>query len=365
MIPVISSMLILFVNLITTDFLSKKKYTFFITYGIIFLFTLTIFLINQFIVPLIPFMSERFMFLIFSWAYLLIFVHLYDHKVKTLIMIMALSLAHTLTINGIAYHTHILLFDAYERPSFIISEVMMLSISTPLMIYLLKKSLKQIIDSLNQRTFYISVLLPLTIFLIITLLRFSIQFDQFTTFIMTYLLITIIILLSYYIIYKLVNDAFNIQRLSTIIFTDDLTKVKNRPALFHDLNQIIMSDNNFISIIFLDLDHLKKINDQYGHLVGDDYIIAFTKAVKSVIKCTDCLYRMSGDEFVILSRDQSLNTTSLSKRIQEHFFFHIAFLGVSIGQAIYPQDGVSVDQLLNIADKQMYENKSLKNKNRP
>jgi len=246
----------------------------------------------------------------------------------------------------------------FQRTSFILGQIFVFAITTPLIIIVMKKTIKNVIETLNQQLIFITVLLPLTNFFIIYLMRFYIDFNSMIIFLIAYLLICALILLSYYIIYKIVSDSLNIHRLSSIAYTDGLTKLSNRMALYYDFDQYVIKDIKQFTLFYLDLNKLKSINDQYGHLEGDEYIIQFSKAVQSSIRRPDTLYRISGDEFIIISHKNQLNISYLKQKIQEQFLYTHPFLGVSIGQASYPLDAQTIDGLLNLADKKMYEDKS-------
>jgi len=107
----------------------------------------------------------------------------------------------------------------------------------------------------------------------------------------------------------------------------------------------------------LDLDNFKKINDTFGHSIGDNYLKQFTTASTEAIGAKGNLYRMSGDEFVILYMRRGIISflESFNKTITDFFDMDIPFLGVSIGYAKFPQDANTVDSLIKVADKVMYK----------
>lgn len=301
---------------------------------------------------------------IYAWSYILIFMYIYKHKVSTLVMIMSLSLTHTLLINGLTYHFHMILFGEFQRPSFIIIQALIFLVTTPLIISVMKKTIKNIIDDFNRQLYKMSVLLPLINFFLLFLLRFYIKFDLLIILLIFYTLMISVMILTYYILYKIVSDHNSIHQLSAIAYRDSLTGLKNRLALFHDFDQNLIKDLNELHLYYLDLVKLKTINDQYGHLEGDEYIIRFAKACKQAIHKTDDLYRISGDEFIILSEESDMDIPKLKDHIHNHFLYKHDFLGVSIGKATYPIQAQTLDALLNLADRKMYEDKN-NQKNRP
>ncbi len=117
------------------------------------------------------------------------------------------------------------------------------------------------------------------------------------------------------------------------------------------------------AVAFLDMDHFKMVNDQYGHQMGDEVLRQFVSVVRREIRAHDVLARYGGDEFVLLLSDiDNDGVTQVLKRIQDrigHYrFLDVAFpLGVSVGWALYPEDGNSLESLLSVADQKMYHNK--------
>jgi diguanylate cyclase (GGDEF)-like protein len=301
---------------------------------------------------------------VYAWSYLLVFIYIYKHKVSTLVMIMALSLTHTLLVNGLIYHIHMILFDEFQRPSFILIQVSIFIITTPLIIAIMKKTIKNIIDDFNRQLHKMSVVLPFINFLLLFLLRFYINFNGLILLFVFYALMISMMILTYYVIYKLVSDHINIHQLSTIAYRDSLTGLKNRLALFHDFDQMVIKDLDELHLYYIDLDKLKSINDQYGHLEGDEYIIRFAQACKQAIHKNDDLYRISGDEFIILSERSDMSINKIKDYINKYFLYKHDFFGVSIGKTTYPTQAQTLDELLNLADRKMYEDKS-NQKNRP
>ena len=106
----------------------------------------------------------------------------------------------------------------------------------------------------------------------------------------------------------------------------------------------------------MDLDNFKQVNDTYGHSVGDEYLIHFTKATIDTLNEKGSLYRMSGDEFICIynSKQLDLFLSNFNENIINSFNFDIPFLGVSIGYSKFPQDGYLLDILIKKADTIMY-----------
>jgi diguanylate cyclase (GGDEF)-like protein len=360
MVQVLSSITILIVNLITTDFLSKHKYNHWVTYGMMVIFTGLVFLITQLVIPSINInMPQSLILLLFAWVYIILFINIYTHSIKTLIIIMAFSLSHTMLVNGFVFHLHEILFSDTSLLSILYIQWIIFCITTPLIIMVLKSTYKEIIHDLDQLKFMTAILLPVINFLVLFTIRFFINFNNITISIAFYVLMISTISLSYYIIYQVFNNSLNINHLSNIAYKDTLTSIKNRQALYNDF-ETICKDNRTCNFYYLDLDNLKSINDQYGHLEGDQYIIDFTNAVKKAIN-NHGFYRISGDEFVLVKHKEPIPENDIENAIRQSFSSKHQFLGVSVGMVSYPHETYSLDQLLNIADQRMYHYKQSKN----
>lgn len=136
-----------------------------------------------------------------------------------------------------------------------------------------------------------------------------------------------------------------------------------RTALEHEL-LAEKKDMRPFCVAFLDMDRFKLVNDRYGHLRGDAVLREFVAVVRREIRSHDILARYGGDEFVLLLTDiHETGVRTVLNRIQDiigqYLFDHVEiFLGVSIGYALYPQDGQTVEALLSVADRRMYQNKA-------
>lgn len=138
---------------------------------------------------------------------------------------------------------------------------------------------------------------------------------------------------------------------------DSLTKLPNRYFLKQHLAFVLQSHKNE-AFLFLDLDYFKNVNDLYGHSVGDIVIQEAAERFKACLGKEDFIARVGGDEFVILTN--SKNSEAVAQKLidalkvsfsaaGEHFV-----LGVSIGIATVPKDGLSFEELFKKADIAMY-----------
>jgi diguanylate cyclase (GGDEF)-like protein len=117
-------------------------------------------------------------------------------------------------------------------------------------------------------------------------------------------------------------------------------------------------DNQPMSLIMLDLDDFKIINDQHGHAAGDEVLILLANLVRSRIRETDYFYRYGGDEFMILANHSDLRTTEILAEDIRLLIYQAALIehkpiSVSMGVSEY-MAGESADEWLILADKAMY-----------
>jgi diguanylate cyclase (GGDEF)-like protein len=115
------------------------------------------------------------------------------------------------------------------------------------------------------------------------------------------------------------------------------------------------------SVVICDIDDFKKINDDFGHLIGDSILKEFVQVIQNHIRSTDVLARWGGDEFVILlinttSEEAYKVTENLRKLIEEHNFSGGIRLTSSIGIIQY-LNGMKIEELIRKADSAMYEAK--------
>ncbi len=148
--------------------------------------------------------------------------------------------------------------------------------------------------------------------------------------------------------------------------TDSLTRLKNRRAFFENGARALAMAQRYVSdlsVILLDIDHFKKINDSYGHQVGDEALIVVANILTELTRTVDTVARIGGEEFAILLPDTNrLGTAVLAERIRktierEQFVVtdKIVQITASIGIASFGVDRAqSIDQLLVVADNRLY-----------
>lgn len=155
--------------------------------------------------------------------------------------------------------------------------------------------------------------------------------------------------------------------------TDSLTGVYNRRFLDRRLGEEFSHSRQFgspFSILMIDIDHFKEINDTAGHHAGDQVIAKLAQLILSIIRGSDLLVRFGGDEFVIIALNTPAETAGgfaekIVKRIDAHTFKVTVnqnstleiHLTISLGVASFSEDIVEIAQLISNADKALYNAK--------
>jgi len=155
------------------------------------------------------------------------------------------------------------------------------------------------------------------------------------------------------------------ERLSTIAERDALTGLFNRRRFSEELARAVTIANQEaqpFAVLFIDLDGFKGVNDKFGHKVGDQVLIGVARELHRCLRATDVLARLGGDEFAVVMPRTTLDiASSVADRIvaavpairfePSNRTFPI---GASIGIAVFPEDGLTPDQLVECADVAMY-----------
>jgi diguanylate cyclase (GGDEF)-like protein len=163
---------------------------------------------------------------------------------------------------------------------------------------------------------------------------------------------------------RAIAHAVNLSR------TDPLTGLYNRSQLFATLELEVSrtrrSDRGFC-VLMIDLDGLKAINDSGGHLRGDEVLRSLARVIAGSIRTVDSAYRYGGDEFVVLLPETDIvGAFVVAEKVRagaEDLGMAMggpeALTSVSIGLVSHPEDGLSAEELMNAADRAMYQAKSL------
>lgn len=162
------------------------------------------------------------------------------------------------------------------------------------------------------------------------------------------------------------NLKKEMESIKSQLHTDSLTNIYNRKWLFDS----ILDDGKFINsgvLIFIDLDHFKPINDEHGHIIGDKVLQYLASFLKINLKGMD-VTRYAGDEFVVISKSEQMEDVYMRlKKLQEDLLDkklkatngELLYLSFSFGITHF-ELGVGFREVLEMADRLMYENKRQK-----
>ncbi|MDP4093231.1 MAG: EAL domain-containing protein [Bacillota bacterium] len=154
------------------------------------------------------------------------------------------------------------------------------------------------------------------------------------------------------------------EELHYLAYNDSLTGLPNKLSLLEYSNKDF-SNKDCAALLFLDMDNFKYINDTMGHAIGDQFIIKVSERLASLLEEDCTLYRLSGDEFIIIN--QNIKTHEEVKHFaslllggfKEEFVVlnNSLHISLSIGIVLYPEHGLTVEELLKYADIAMYRAK--------
>lgn len=167
------------------------------------------------------------------------------------------------------------------------------------------------------------------------------------------------------------RHAVKLSELNILVFKDHLTKIGNRAYYDESMQRAIEQSSRSqqpLSLMLLDIDNFKPINDNLGHLKGDQVLQHFATILSKIVRGSDMVFRLGGDEFAIILQhgdQQSIDIINgrLTAEISKDLFLTDINFSASIGYAHW-QLGDNVTTLFDIADKKLYFNKSRINKRR-
>jgi diguanylate cyclase (GGDEF)-like protein len=166
-------------------------------------------------------------------------------------------------------------------------------------------------------------------------------------------------------IYKGIRTNYQLRLMS---IHDSLTGLYNRHFL-NEYQELVFTaaqrHDHHIGLMSMDLNCFKKINDTFGHSVGDQVLVETARLLKKITRSDEVVFRLGGDEFLMIMPEienrQELEQVRerLLESFEAEFFLEpiLEKITLSVGVALYPEDGENLDALLQVADEQMYRHK--------
>jgi diguanylate cyclase (GGDEF)-like protein/putative nucleotidyltransferase with HDIG domain len=161
-----------------------------------------------------------------------------------------------------------------------------------------------------------------------------------------------------------IDNALKYQQAESSATTDYLTDLPNARSLFLQLDREVARckrDNSTLTVMVCDMDGFKQINDRFGHLEGNRVLRLFAEVLRGTCREYDYVARMGGDEFVViapgLAADAATKKANQLRDLARQVGQEICredILSVSVGRAVYPDDGMDAEDLLAEADRRMY-----------
>lgn len=162
------------------------------------------------------------------------------------------------------------------------------------------------------------------------------------------------------------------QKIELLANTDKLTSINNRRSFYSIAEQELQKskkDKHSLALLLLDLDHFKKINDNYGHEIGDFILKEFAALCKNLLRQSDSISRIGGEEFtILLPRTNHLQAYQIAEKIRvkvaEHEFYienieHAINISISIGISNLIDEKKSIKELMIEADIALYKAKNI------
>lgn len=299
------------------------------------------------------------LFMLLGFLYVIPLKYLFKQSIRQTMIIMSSSWIYTMCAFAVSVQV------AYLIPSFpillsaFVAQSIIYMVTLPSYIKFVNRVFIYIFRNIEEPMLNPLLAVSLSWFFMVFLLNYA--FVEGATPPLKFLILLCIIgnvNLSYRMLFKLVYTHNQAETLTTITKTDALTQLKNREGLTEDVQQKIDSNIPF-ALVFIDLDDFKAVNDTYGHAVGDAYLIAFSRRLTANLRMNDILYRLHGDEFIILTGMQGVEAFCSQLA---HLSFatepgDVPFKGMSYGYASFPADGSKLSELLYKADLRMYQAK--------
>lgn len=350
---------VLCINIITFEICCRRKYSRSVTAAVLAVSTALLYLgVGKFFD-----MTGDGSLMAFGFFFILPYVFLYKEKLARILLVMCMCWTYTISISFFSIQMARVVSDenrtvialVLQSAMFLVTLYSFYKRCVPKYMFILQ-NLKRY-DVNCGKYFNFSCFLH---FILLTVLHMVfLQGPGDWGKIAAYVLLVGITYLSYKMIYRMISDSARIRELERISEYDALTGIANRTKLFDDLEHMRRGKREF-SILFIDLNRFKEINDTYGHIIGDQYLKHFAEICAEIFRGYGQAYRYGGDEFVVICPG------NIPPQLIEELRTCPAwedgapcpYNSASIGKIICRPPFPDADELLNQVDQKMYEMKT-------
>lgn len=353
---------VLIFNLINLNYCVTRRYSILRTVTVLCTFTAFI-ILPGILFPAIEVYGNG-QFSILGFIYIIPLKFLYLEKMELLFINMCMSWTYTLGIMAVSVQIiYFSGFSDYNLSLMIVEAILFSATFIPFKKYMIPKFsyiLRNTHKVQKKQFAYLKTSICFNFFVLIILHMIFLNSEKYLLQITALVIFLATNYLFYHIVYEVISSSIQVHELEKTVAKDALTGLGNRTQLMKDM-QYRMQENQLFSVLFLDLDKFKLINDQYGHDVGDNYLIHFAKVFGDELNDKGTLYRYGGDEFIaiydgVLTRE-IIDSIAKCKNWNEDA--PCEFNQVSIGLVVCepPYTDKEPNNILKRADNIMYKNK--------
>ena len=296
------SLEVLLFNLITLNHCLKRKYTMLKTVIILFCVVIVFSVLPGLFIKTDMFDGSG-KFSVFGFIYIIPLKFLYDENLERIFLSMCMSWTYTLGILAISMQAMFFLLTLGYDVQLIIIETALFAVTfVPFRKYAIPKYtyiFGNLYDFQKKQFRYLEVTIYFIFFMLLILHAIFLDSEEYLLQITVLMIVLVTNYLFCSIVYEVINGSLKISELEKTVSNDALTGLENRVQMMRHMG-VLIEKNRVFSIMFLDLDGFKFINDRYGHDVGDRYLIHFGKVYSEELKEKGKLYRYGGDEFVAI-----------------------------------------------------------------
>lgn len=359
---IIPAVEVLIFNLVTLDHCLTRRYTFGRTAAVILMFTALLFM------AVFGFLGNEIQgdgrFTVVGFIYIIPLKILYEEKLDVMILNICMSWIYTLGVQSVSIQAaHFLSSADYDITVVLIETILFLVTFFPFRKHMIPgfSYIIQQISGVGKNLFrHLEISIFLNFMILNIIHQIFLNNDRYLLQIAVLVIYLISAYILYGIVYEVIRSTVKVGELKRTAAEDPLTGLGNRSRLIKDMNRLI-EDNQTFSVIFLDLDRFKDINDMYGHDMGDRYLMHFGKVFSEELGENGRLYRYAGDEFAAVYYGR-LDDERLGRMTDCSSWGKDAPCGfnqVSAGMVVCtpPYDVADPDRIVKLADVRMYRDK--------